>query len=389
MSGVRMAGWSVGRAGAATAEKAGGHAPASAAEDTGPPGAGSSVRQNAAPLLLCAALLLALALSVLLAIGLGPAAVPPGETARLLWAAVTGGSVSADTGPTYQIVWEIRTPRVLLAAFVGAGLSAVGVAMQSMVRNALADPYVLGVSSGAGVGAVSVSLVGGLAGLGIYAMSAGAFVGALAAALLVYAASVARGGGLAPLRLVLTGVSLSFALQAVMGVLIYFAPNSEATATLLYWTMGGFGAASWGTLPLVAAVVVLGCALLHRWSRSMDVMALGDETAASLGVHPDRQRQRLLLLAGLVTGVMVAASGAISFVGLVMPHVVRLVVGASHRRVLLVAPLAGAVLMVWVDLLARTVVAPRELPLGVITALVGVPVFMVLMRRRAYVFGGR
>ncbi|WP_222513552.1 MULTISPECIES: iron ABC transporter permease [unclassified Streptomyces] len=337
----------------------------------------------------CVALGAALAVSVVLAIGLGPAAVAPAETASLLWSAVTGGRVPAEMGPTYQIIWEIRTPRVLLAAFVGAGLSTVGVAMQSMVRNALADPYVLGVSSGAGVGAVSVSLLGGLAGLGIYAMSAGAFVGALAAALLVYAASVARGGGLAPLRLVLTGVSLSFALQALMGVLIYFSPNSEATSTLLYWTMGGFGAAAWGTLPLVAAVVSAGCVLLYRWSRSLDIMALGDETAASLGVHPDRQRRGLLLLASLVTGVMVSASGAISFVGLVMPHVVRLAVGASHARVLAVAPLAGAVLMVWVDLLARTVVAPRELPLGVITALVGVPVFMTLMRRRAYVFGRR
>lgn len=239
------------------------------------------------------------------------------------------------------------------------------------------------------MGAVSVSLVGGLAGLGIYAVSAGAFLGALGAAVLVYVASAASGGALAPLRLVLTGVSVSFALQAVMGVLIYFTPNSEATSTLLYWTMGGFGAAAWGTLPLVAVVVTLGCLVLRRQSRSLDVMALGDETASSLGVSPNSLRRRLLLLASLVTGVMVAVSGAISFVGLVMPHVVRLVVGASHARVLLVAPLVGAVFMVWVDLLARSVVAPRELPLGVITALVGVPVFMALMRRKSYVFGGR
>lgn len=336
-----------------------------------------------------AGLVVALLGSVLLAIGLGPAPVPPEETARLLWAALTGGRVAAQDATTYQIVWEIRTPRVLLAALVGAGLSAVGVAVQAMVRNALADPYVLGVSSGAGVGAVSVSLVGGLAGLGLYAMSAGAFLGALVASVVVYLASASRGGALAPLRLVLTGVSVSFALQAVMGVLIYFAPNSEATSTLLFWTMGGFGAASWGALPLVAVVVCAGCLLLHRRSRALDVLALGDETAASLGVGPDRQRRALLLLASLVTGVMVAVSGAISFVGLVLPHVVRLVVGARHARVLWVAPLAGAVFMVWVDLLARSVVAPRELPLGVITALVGVPVFIALMRRRAYVFGGR
>ena len=359
--------------------------PETAKLDTFPP----PLRRSGRLVWLGTGLVVALLGSVLLAIGLGPAPVPPGETAGLLWAALTGGRVAAGDATTYQIVWEIRTPRVLLAALVGAGLSAVGVAVQAMVRNALADPYVLGVSSGAGVGAVSVSLVGGLAGLGLYAMSAGAFLGALTASVVVYLASASRGGALAPLRLVLTGVSVSFALQAVMGVLIYFAPNSEATSTLLFWTMGGFGAASWGALPLVAVVVCAGCLLLHRRSRALDVLALGDETAASLGVGPDRQRRALLLLASLVTGVMVAVSGAISFVGLVLPHVVRLVVGARHARVLWVAPLAGAVFMVWVDLLARSVVAPRELPLGVITALVGVPVFIVLMRRRAYVFGGR
>ncbi|MET9553714.1 iron ABC transporter permease [Streptomyces sp. NPDC006645] len=337
---------------------------------------------------MCAVLAILLAGSVLLAIGLGPAPVPPGDTARLLWAALSGGRVAAADATTYQIIWEIRTPRVLLAALVGAGLSAVGVAVQAMVRNALADPFVLGISSGASVGAVAVTVSGGLAGLGIHAVSTGAFAGALAAAALVYLAS-SRGGVLSPLRLVLTGVSASFGLQAVMSVLIYLAPNSEATSTVLFWTMGSFGAADRAALPVVATVVTLGVVLLHRRSRGLDVLALGDETAASLGVSPDRDRRLLLVLASLMTGVMVAVSGAISFVGLVMPHLTRLAVGAGHARVLAVAPLAGALFMVWVDLIARTVVAPRELPLGAITALIGVPVFIVLMRRKSYVFGGR
>ncbi|MGW8453875.1 FecCD family ABC transporter permease [Streptomyces niveus] len=343
---------------------------------------------NATVLAGCVVLVILLAGSVLLAISLGPAPVPPGDTARFLWAALSGGRVAAADATTYQIIWEIRTPRVLLAALVGAGLSAVGVAIQAMVRNALADPFVLGISSGASVGAVSVTVTGGLAGLGIYAVSTGAFAGALLAAALVYLAS-SRGGALSPLRLVLTGVTVSFGLQAVMSVIIYLAPNSEATSTVLYWTMGSFGAASWAALPVVATVVTLGAVLLHRRSRTLDVLALGDETAASLGVGPDRHRRLLLVLASLMTGVMVAVSGAISFVGLVMPHLVRLVVGAGHARVLAIAPLAGALFMVWVDLIARTLVAPRELPLGAITALIGVPVFIVLMRRKSYVFGGR
>ncbi|MFE2358367.1 FecCD family ABC transporter permease [Streptomyces parvulus] len=339
-------------------------------------------------LLVCGALTLVLLASVVVAIGLGPAVVTPAETARHLWAALTGGRIGADEVTTYQIIWQIRTPRVLLAALVGAGLSAVGVAIQAMVRNALADPFVLGVSSGASVGAVAVTVTGGLAALGIYAVSAGAFAGALAASLLVYAASATR-GALSPLRLVLTGVAMSLGFQAVMSLIVYFAPDSEATSMVLYWTMGSFGAATWGALPVVAVVVVGGVVALHRHGRVMDVLALGDETAASLGVGADRQRRRLLVLVSLVTGVMVAVSGAIAFVGLVMPHVVRMLVGATHARVLAVAPLAGAVFMVWVDLAARTVVAPRELPLGVITALVGVPVFIALMRRKGYTFGGR
>lgn len=339
-------------------------------------------------LLICAGLGLLLVVSVVVAIGLGAAVVTPGETARYLWAALTGGSVRADEATTYQIVWQIRTPRVLLAALVGAGLSAVGAAVQAMVRNALADPFVLGVSSGASVGAVTVTVTGGLAALGIYAVSAGAFLGALAASVLVHAASASR-GALSPLRLVLTGVALSFGFQAVMSVIVYFAPDSEATSTVLYWTLGGFGAASWGVLPLVTTAVVLGVVVLHRQARALDLLALGDESAASLGIDPDRRRTALLVLVSLVTGVLVAVSGAIAFVGLVLPHLVRMAVGATHARVLAVAPLAGAVFMVWVDLVSRTLAAPRELPLGVITALVGVPVFITVMRRKGYVFGGR
>ncbi|MFF4748093.1 FecCD family ABC transporter permease [Streptomyces sp. NPDC001268] len=337
---------------------------------------------------ICAVLSTALLASVVVAVGLGSAVITPGETARYLWAAVSGGSIAANELTTYQIVWQIRTPRVLLAALVGAGLSAIGVAIQAMVRNALADPFVLGVSSGASVGAVGVSVTGGLAALGIHAVSAGAFIGALAASLLVYAASAGR-GTLSPLRLVLTGVAMSLGFQAVMSLIVYSAPDSEATSMVLYWTMGSFGAATWGALPAVSAVVLAGVVLLYRHGRALDVLALGDETAASLGVSPDRHRKGLLVLVSLVTGAMVAVSGAIAFVGLVMPHVVRMAVGATHARVLAVAPLAGAVFMVWVDLVSRTLVAPRELPLGVITALVGVPVFITLMRRKGYMFGGR
>ncbi|MGP4111768.1 FecCD family ABC transporter permease [Streptomyces sp. 4N509B] len=349
------------------------------------PGSAATRRGLALPV---AALLVLLLASVVVAIGLGSAVVPPQDTARYLWAALTGGTISGEELTRYQIIWQVRTPRVLLAVVVGAGLSVVGVAVQALVRNALADPFVLGVSSGASVGAVAVTVFGLLGSLGVYALSAGAFAGALAASVLVYAASHSR-GGLTPLRLVLTGIAMAYGFQAVMSVLVYLAPDGEATHTVLFWTLGGFGAATWGSLPVVAAIVAAGAVALHRHSRALDAMALGDETAASLGVETASVRRALFLLTSLMTGAMVAVSGAIGFVGLVMPHLVRILVGARHARVLVLAPLVGGIFMVWADLVARTLAAPRELPLGVITALVGVPVFVALMRRRGYLFGGR
>ncbi|MGW6022174.1 FecCD family ABC transporter permease [Streptomyces sp. NPDC055099] len=329
-----------------------------------------------------------LVVSVLAGIALGPTVVPLADVVRFLTAALTGGSIGADDVTGYSIVWHVRTPRVLLAAVVGAGLSVVGVAIQALVRNALADPFVLGISSGASVGATAVVVFGVFAGLGVYALSAAAFLGALGATVLVYLA--ARGPlGLTPLRLVLTGVALAYGFQALMSVLVFLSPNGQAARTVLFWLLGSLGSASWESLPLAAGAVVVTVVVLLRQSRSLDVLSLGDETAASLGVDAEALRRRLFLLTAAVTGLIVAVSGAIGFVGLVLPHVVRILVGSTHRRVLAVAPLAGACFLVWVDLVARTAFAPEELPLGVITALIGVPVFIVLMRRRGYLFGGR
>ncbi|MFH8487390.1 FecCD family ABC transporter permease [Streptomyces longisporoflavus] len=329
-----------------------------------------------------------LVLSVLAGIALGPTVVPPGDVIRFLTAALTGGSIGADEVSGYSIVWHVRTPRVLLAVVVGAGLAVVGVAIQALVRNALADPFVLGISSGASVGATAVVVFGVFAGLGVYALSAAAFLGALGATVLVYLA--ARGPlGLTPLRLVLTGVALAYGFQALMSVLVFLSPNGQAARTVLFWLLGSLGSASWESLPPAAAAVLVTVVVLLRQSRSLDVLSLGDETAASLGVDAEALRRGLFLLTAAVTGLIVAVSGAIGFVGLVLPHVVRILVGSTHRRVLAVAPLAGACFLVWVDLVARTAFAPEELPLGVITALIGVPVFIVLMRRRGYLFGGR
>ena len=337
------------------------------------------------PVLLLAITLVA---SVIAGIALGPTTVALPDVVRYLVKAVTGGSIRPDEVTSYSIVWHVRAPRVLLAAVVGAGLALVGVAVQALVRNALADPFVLGISSGASVGATMVVVFGFFAGLGVLALSTAAFLGALGATALVYLAARSK-LGLTPLRLVLTGVALAYGFQAVMSVLIFMSPNGQAAASVLFWLLGSLGAASWSSLPLAAIAVVVAMVVLVRKSTTLDVLAMGDETAASLGTDVAALRRWLFLLTAVVTGLLVAVSGAIGFVGLVLPHVVRMVVGSGHRNVLVVAPLAGASFLVWVDLLARTLVAPEELPLGVITALIGVPVFIVVMRRRGYSFGGR
>ncbi|WP_424229038.1 FecCD family ABC transporter permease [Actinophytocola sp.] len=329
-----------------------------------------------------------LLVSIVAGIALGPTTVALPDVLRYLGKAITGGSIHPDEVTSYSIVWNVRAPRVLLAAVVGAGLALVGVAVQALVRNALADPFVLGISSGASVGATAVVVFGFFAGLGVLALSTAAFLGALGATALVYLAARSK-LGLTPLRLVLTGVALAYGFQAVMSVLIFMSPNGQAAASVLFWLLGSLGAATWASLPLAAAGVAVGMVVLVRKATTLDVMAMGDETAASLGTDVASLRRWLFLLTAVVTGLLVAVSGAIGFVGLVLPHVVRMVVGSGHRNVLIVAPLAGASFLVWVDLLARTLVAPEELPLGVITALIGVPVFIVVMRRRGYSFGGR
>ncbi|GGV29768.1 FecCD family ABC transporter permease [Streptomyces griseoflavus] len=350
--------------------------------------AGTEPPSRRVPLpLLVAGLCVALPVSLVCGAGIGASGIPWSEALRHLWAGTTGGSITADEVSSYTIVWELRFPRAVLAAVVGAGLASVGVAVQAMVRNALADPFVLGISSGAAVGANAVLIFGAFAALGVWALSTAAFLSALAAMALVYA--IARTPrGLTPLRLVLTGTALHYGFSAVTTFMVFAAEHGEAARSAMMWLLGSLGGASWSSVP-IAGCAVLGGLLHLGWSaRRLNALAMGDETAAALGVDPGRLRRELFLGAAAVTGAVVAVSGAIGFVGLMVPHAARMLVGADHRRLLAVAPLAGAVLLIWVDILSRVVLAPAELPLGVLTAAIGVPCFLLLMRRRTYTFGG-
>ena len=285
-----------------------------------------------------------------------------------------------------SIVWEIRLPRVLLAAVVGAALTVTGAVVQVLVRNKLADPYLLGVSSGASVGATAVLLFGSLAGLGLWALSVGAVAGALVAMVLVFVVSQ-RGGQLAPNQLILSGVVLAAMFSSVTSFLL-FKGNPQATQTVLFWLLGSFGSANWQQLPIPAVVLVVAVVVLFTQARSLNALAAGHEVAASVGIDVASLRRRLFLITSVIAGVAVAVSGVIGFIGLVVPHIVRLAVGSDHRRLLPVGALFGASFTIVGDLLTRTIVAPQEMPMGVITAFIGAPTLIWLLRRRPHLHGG-
>ncbi|MDX3314117.1 iron ABC transporter permease [Streptomyces sp. ME08-AFT2] len=314
---------------------------------------------------------------MMVAISIGAVSVPLGDVWRIVLRHLGGGGATGDPALD-QIVWNFRTPRVVLAALVGAGLAASGVVLQAVVANPLADPYVLGVSSGASLGAVLVITLtsGALGGLGV---SSAAFVGAVGAVVLVFLLGQ-RGGRLAPTRLVLSGVAVGYLFLAATSYLQLQATPTELR-TVMFWMLGSVAGAQWGQLTIVSIVVLTTTVALSLFGRQLNALLAGDESATALGVDVHRLRALLLVLASLLTGTVIAVAGGIGFVGLMIPHLVRLATGADHRRLLPRSALVGAIYLVVVDLLSRTVNRPNELPLGILTALFGAPFFLWLLRR--------
>lgn len=307
-----------------------------------------------------------------------------------VWSVLTAqfaGTVHPDRAVN-DIVWELRAPRGLMAIIVGAGLAMAGVAMQTLVRNPLADPYLLGISSGASVGATAVITLGAFSSFGIWALSGGALVGAITATATVYLVTMLQ-GGITPLRLILSGVVLSSAFSAVASLLVFKAPDSRSAQSVLFWMLGSVSGAQWDRLLLPLLVLVLAVVLMFMLSPRLDALSAGPETAAALGVRGGLLRKVLFAVQALLVGAMVAVAGGIGFVGLVIPHFARLVVGSVHRRVIPVAVFGGALFLLWVDVLARLIAPPQEIPLGVVTGVIGAPVFLLLMGRSRYRFGGQ
>ncbi|GAB3945920.1 FecCD family ABC transporter permease [Corynebacterium tapiri] len=326
---------------------------------------------NSRALLIGLALTVALLTAMVLGVMIGSVELTPTQ----VWQALTG---SADP-MTRAIVWEIRLPRVILGALAGAGLALAGLLMQVLVRNVLADPYVLGINSGASVGAAGAMLFGLGAQLGDYALQASAFAGALAASALIFALA---GRGMSHLRLLMAGVAVGYALSAATSFLVFASDSAEGARSVMFWLLGSLGLARFGgPLLVVAVVVVTALAATMKYGPLLDALSLGDDTTHALGLNPEKLRKLALVGVCLLVGALVAMVGSIGFVGLIVPHVARRCAGAVHRRNAIITALLGAVLLVVADLAARTLMSPQELPIGIITALVGAPFLLILVRK--------
>lgn len=324
--------------------------------------------------------LAALFLSISVAVSVGAVSVPLPTVWGIIANKIVPGLVTPDWSAGREaIVWDIRLPRAILACLVGAGLAIVGASLQAVTRNPLADPHLLGISAGGAFGAILALLHTGLF-LGLMTVPLFAFLGALGATLIVLGVSQFAGATSAD-RLVLAGVAVSFIVMSAANVLIFLG-DPRAAHTVVFWMLGGLGLAQWSQLGYPLVILIACGAYFALNARSLNAMTIGDETAATLGIPVGRFRLTVFAVGALITGVMVAFSGIIGFVGLMIPHIVRLIVGGDYARVLPVSALIGAIFLVWADIFARTVMAPDDIPIGIVTGLIGGVFFIWLLRRK-------
>ena len=336
--------------------------------------AGISIR-----LVVGGAVLAALALAAaLISLSLGPVDIPVDHVASIVLSFV--GIELADVGRTEHLVIEqIRLPRILVGAVVGMALAVAGATMQGLFRNPMADPGIIGVSAGGALGAV-IAIATGATGLFFLALPAFAFVGALAATFLVYGIA-AVGGHFSMATLLLAGIAVNAFLGAIVSTIIIVLPDNEALREILFWLAGGLDSRAWEHVQISAPLILVATAVILLAARDLNLLMLGDDEARAMGVRVGLTRAMLLAASALATGAAVAVSGTIAFVGLVTPHILRLVLGPDHRVLIPLSAIAGAVFVIVADTVARTIVQPAEFRVGVLTAFVGAPFFVLLLIR--------
>lgn len=339
------------------------------------------------------ALIALLVLSILLSASIGQVEIPLLDTFKILMDRLFHVKLAgyAETPSAYfNVVWMIRFPRALIAAAVGIGLSLCGIVMQAAVENPLADPYILGISSGATLGATFALMVGvgTLPLIGQASVSASAFAGALLASFLVlFFANI--GGHATGAKLVLSGTVINSMFSAFSNIMIYFANNAQALQNITFWIMGSTASATWSKVPAILVIVALTALFFLTQSNTLNLMLMGEEAATTLGINLTFWRRVYLIIASLITGILVSGCGMIGFVGLVIPHISRAIFGANHRVLTPYTILFGGIFMVLTDLLSRSLVSGSEVPVGIITAALGAPVFLYMLLKKDYGFGGK
>lgn len=351
-----------------------------------------SGRRPPAYLAACLLLLGVLLLSLLAAVSFGTMRIPIREVYQVIVYELCqllhlGSGVLTVSDGVHDVVWLIRLPRLVLAIGVGMGLSVCGVVMQAVVKNPLADPYVLGVSSGAYLGATLAMLLGLGTVLGGSAMGALGCAGALLVSLSVM--GLANLGGRAnAVKLLLSGTALSAVCSGFSNLFIFVLNDDHAANAVVQWSMGSLAGADWNSNAVILSVVLAGTLFLWTQYRNLNLMLLGDDSAITLGTDLSFWRLVYLTVSALLVGFVVYKSGLIGFVGLIIPHVVRMLFGTDHKKLIPLSALLGAIFLVWADVLCRVVLPGNELPIGVLTSLIGAPVFVSLMARKKYGFGG-
>ncbi len=318
-------------------------------------------------------------------IGMGAVEIPPAQAIAIILSHA-GLDIGVEFEPrTDAILWNIRLPRIALGILVGGSLGIAGAALQGVFRNPLAEPGIIGVSSGAAAGAVG-AIVLGFSVFQVYGVAVAAFLAGLLATTVVY--SVARAHGQTSITtLILAGIAVNATAGAVTGLFVYIADDDQLRS-ITFWTLGHVGGATWPVIWSILPFFLLGFALLPFWAQSLNLLTLGDREARHMGVATERVRLGAIVLSALLTGAAVSVAGIIAFVGLVVPHVIRLLAGPDHRFLLPASILGGAITLLLADLIARTVVVPAELPLGVVTAMIGGPFFLWLVHRTRMSWGG-
>lgn len=352
----------------------------------------TKTKNNIKYILLVMILIIMLLISIVVAVTFGPVPIKVKEVFDVLiynfFNIQLTDIQTLTSGTSFDIIWEIRMPRVLLGMVVGMSLSTVGVIMQAMVQNLLADPYILGISSGASLGAACAIFLGiGSAVSKINSISFCAFIGALITSIAVYVISNI-GEKSSSGKLILSGMIISSLCSAFTSFLIFIQQNSQAIRNLTFWTMGSMVSASWDNIIVPLIVTILGIIFFTFNFRPLNLMLTGNDTSITLGVNLNSYRKIYMIITSLMTGVVVATAGTVGFIGLIIPHVIRMIVGSDHKILIPVASLIGGIFLIWMDVLARTLLNGNEIPIGVLTSLIGAPFFLYLMIKKSYGFGG-